>query len=254
MKWIRDIDQTDQRSNLLVLATASGNVDLVQLLVHHSHQTSLDESLNIALQGPTHARDLLIPELLPSHGADASRQNEASRSATESHNTPMMSLLLDAPNPISHECVSESLFPAVQLGSLDALFLLILASADGNGADGNGTAVKAAVRTGRQDLLNALLLCNEAPTPHILDEGVGVAFSEWANNPLQQGTLMEILLSNGARGPCSDSALLIITTKCITEPSSTANSSLKSMMALLVGHGASINHDNAAALKLCLEY
>jgi ankyrin repeat protein len=244
--------QHEKRSQILASAAETGDISLVQLLVHHSDQSSLDEALELALPRSRNDRDLLIPELLLAHGADGSCQDEFLEAAVATHNTCLLELLIHAPKPVSREILSRNLLLAVRIGFIDTLFALVLAGADGNGSDGTGAAVKEAVKKGRQDILEALTLCDPAPTSQNLDEAVNIAYSKWIDEPLRQGTLMEILLKNGARGLYSDSTLLAISTHCVTQPSSPINSSLKEMMNLLVCHNASINHDNAAALNLCV--
>jgi hypothetical protein len=159
------------RSNYLCNAATDSNVDLVQLLAPYSDQISLDDSLDRALQAQTYGRELLIPEFVLAHGADATFQDGALAVAIKSHDVEMINLLLSAKKPISPDGISERLLSAVNLGFLDVVFLLVSAGADGNGADGKGDAVKAAVRTGRKDILVALTLCEKKPSTQILDEG-----------------------------------------------------------------------------------
>jgi hypothetical protein len=61
-------------------------------------------------------------------------------------------------------------------------------------------------------------------------------------------SLMEILLHNGATGPSTDSCLITITTELVT--TSSTDSTLTSMLELLISYGASINAQDSAALKL----
>jgi hypothetical protein len=242
--------QIEQRSIFLAVAATNGNIDLVQLLAPSVDQTSLDESLHIALSldiSP-HQWNVITVELLLANHADASREYRAFCAALESRNSDVVELLLNAPKPISHECVSDSLCSAVRLGFLDILFLLVLA-----GADGNATALKEAAKRGRLDLLVAITLCQKPPPAKSLDEAVEITFSDNEDIGLQQKLwMMDVLLSNGARGSSTDSTLVKIARKMLSQPESTTDSTLHDMMRLLVRHDASINHKNGAALKSCV--
>jgi ankyrin repeat protein len=252
-KKIRGKNQTEERSKLLEMATANRNIDMVQVLAPFSDQTSLDESLHIALNVLPDPRSIIIPEILLAYGADATDQDVSFTAAIESRNSDLVSLLLNAPKPVSHEWVSGSLELAVKLDLPDILFLLVQAGADGNGADGSGSALKTAIRAGRKDQLVGITLCEKKPTPQTLDHCVVIAFSENIPVGLQDRMdLMEILLSNGARGPGSAATLVKITQLMVAKPEPTLEPVLRNMMELLIRFETSIDFENAAALKLCV--
>lgn len=240
----------EERSIFLGIATTKRNVDLVQLLAPSSDQTSLDESLRIALSLDTSPQEwnVVIIELLLAHNANADREYRAFCAALETHNSDVVELLVNAPQPISHEHVSDNLCSAVRLGFLDTLFILVLA-----GADGNGTALKEAARRGRLDLLMAITLCETPPPPRSLDEAVEITISENIGIDFQQKLwMMDVLLSNGARGPNTDSTLVEVTKKILSKPESTQNSTLRDMMRLMICHDTSINYKSGAAVKSCV--
>ncbi|KAG9237003.1 hypothetical protein BJ875DRAFT_191720 [Amylocarpus encephaloides] len=241
-------DQKEIRSDYLSTAATSGDLDSVQIFVTHSDQTSLDQSLDNALQAKDIPNKLLITELLLAYGADAGHQHLPFNTAIQSRDLDMMKLLISATNPVPQECLSGGLLSAVKLGFLDVLFLLVLGGADANGADGNGEALKVAVAAG-EDHLTAITLCDTPPSSHNLDEGMGVLFSRGLEDISRQEALMEILVSKGASGLGTDAVLVLLTKSLISHPP-TEESTIKGMMKSLVDHGASINYDDAAALKL----
>lgn len=66
LRRIRNADTTEERGRLLQIATENSRLDMVQLLSPLADQSSLDESLHIALED----RQLLIIEVLLSYGKD----------------------------------------------------------------------------------------------------------------------------------------------------------------------------------------
>jgi hypothetical protein len=86
-----------------------------------------------------------------------------------------------------------------------------------------------------------------------LDEAIEIVSSDSQAVDLEQMLwMMDILLSNGAHGPGSNSTLIKITMKVLSQPESTANPTLHSMMRLLIRHDASIDYKSGAALKACV--
>ncbi|KAF4625271.1 hypothetical protein G7Y89_g12898 [Cudoniella acicularis] len=252
-KKVTRSDQVDERSGVLAVALRNSDEDTVQLLAPYSDQTALDEALDIAFQTSAQVRSHVILEILLAFGANAARQEQAFQAAIEARDIQTLGLLLNAPKPIPQERVSGSILSAVRLGFLDVLFCLILAGANANGNDENGDALKEAVQAGRHDLLFALTHCQIPLSPRTLDEGVGIAFSEQTLIDLDSKVWMiNILLSNGARGPGSDSTLVKIISKMVFESTSIAIPTLDNLARSLIRYDASINHESAAALKLCV--
>jgi hypothetical protein len=131
--------------------------------------------------------------------------------------------------------MSESLWHAVQSGFLDTVFFLVLAGADGDGADGRSRSLKDAVKASREDLLIAITLCDKPPSPASLNEAVFIASSETINTDVTQMMLLiDILLRNGARDPSPDLTLVNVTNEIVSQPSSISPPALQSIMELLV--------------------
>ncbi|KAH8661680.1 hypothetical protein BGZ60DRAFT_433482 [Tricladium varicosporioides] len=243
----------EKRSGVLAVATRNSDEDTVQILAPYSDQTALDESLDIVFKSAPQTRSLIIIETLLAFGANAARQETAFQAAIEARDIHVLGLLLNAKQPIQQERVSGSILSAVRFGFLDVLYCLVIAGANANGNDGNGDALKEAVQAGRHDLLFVLTQCQIPLSPRTLDEGVRIAFSEQTLVDLDSKLWMiEIMLSNGAQGPGSDSTLVQIISKLVFEPESPAAFSLDKMARSLVRHNASINYENAAALKVAV--
>jgi hypothetical protein len=240
-KKVGKIGQEEKRMDLLATATRLGNISNIRLLVSYADQLSLDKPLNIALQEAPGQRNLAIVETLLACGANASLQYEIFVSTVSAKDQDPVAFLLSAPNPVKTQCVNEALVSAAQSGCLQMVFLFTLSGADGDYA--NGKALKAAVQTARHDIVTALTLCKIPPSLETLDQAMPMIFSNNTINNAQKKQLM------GANGLGSGWCLIHITKLCTSVQPTSSDTTLISMLRLLIMCKVSIEFENAAALK-----
>ena len=140
-KKLKKLDQEDKRPDLLPTVTRLGNAATAELLVPHTDQMGLDESLSIALQLPVPNLDIV--EMLVALGANVNFQHNAFICAVAASNVDLVSLLVRAPKPVTARSITDALWNAVQAGSLEMVFLHGMFYADAD--DTSGKSLKVAV-------------------------------------------------------------------------------------------------------------
>jgi hypothetical protein len=143
--------------------------------------------------------------MLTFSGANASMYQAAFHHAAESGEHATVDLFLRSPKRVSVHFMTQSLLAATISGSLKTV--LLLARAGANAEFDNASALMYAVRTGRTDLVLALLLGPNPPSPQSLDRALDAIFSDPSVNLNEKYLLCEVLLCCGPRGNAVSEAL-----------------------------------------------
>ncbi|KAI0445877.1 hypothetical protein F4803DRAFT_92353 [Xylaria telfairii] len=231
----RSLDLSE-RSKVLQIAVKNMQLEMVEVLLPFADARALDTSLPVAMRNGNEE----ITELLIRYGASASQTadgQDAFRQACAmgGQANPIAMIVASEGRP-SEPWVSQSMTEAAKAGCLDTVIHLSQSSADGN-HDG-ASALRAAVELRRTDIALALLLGNRPPQ----QPGVSKAFEQLMGHqsiePNEKIVMAEILLCAGAEGVPVAQALV----------HASAAHSLE-MVRLLVSHGASIDFQDAVALR-----
>ncbi|KAK6828152.1 ankyrin repeat containing protein [Apiospora arundinis] len=225
-----------ERSQVLQRAVENGQREMVEVLLPFADALSLDTALPIAFQN----QDTSLAMLLVSYGASvASTEDclEAFRQITaQGGNADLVSMVLVSDGRPSEECVSQCMVDAVRAGCLSTVVALSQSTADGN-HDG-AAALKAAIDLGRRDIAIAILLGNKPPSPSGLSDAFEQLMHHQNINANEKTMLAEALLCAGAGGDAVARALI--------QASATE---FLDMVHMLVHYGASIEYENAVALR-----
>ena len=234
VKRVRGKDSTATPSNYIHTAAANNLVDTVRLLAQRgAWAKSISEALESAVQHRHHD----VVRILLQHNADPNIDaGGIIKEAISSHDASLIRLLLQARIPINQDLLDSSLLRAVESGEIDVISLLVAKNANVNHA--RASALCKAVELGRSDILIAIV--NGKPTA----ESASLAFenilapSYISTNP-DVYLIMETLLCAGASGPNVDEALVRV-----------INSGQGKLALLLVDGGASVNYQEAKALRI----
>ena len=233
VKRVRGKDSTATPGNYIQTAAANNRVDTVRLLAQRgAWPKSISEALASAVQHRHHD----VVRILLEHNADPNiGAGTIIKEAISSHDPSLIRLLLQARLPINKDLLDSSLLRAVESGSVDVVSLLVANNANVNHA--HASALCKAVELGRSDILIAIV--KGKPTA----ESASLAFenilapSYISANP-DVYLIMDILLCVGASGPNVDEVLVRV-----------VNSGQRKLALLLVDGGASVNYQEAKALR-----
>ena len=210
--------------NYIQTAAANNQVDTVRLLAHRG---AWSKSISEALAGAVQHRHLDVVRVLLEHNADPNvGAGNTFKEAVSSHEASTIRLLLQARVPINQDLLDSSLLRAVESGKTDVVSLLVANKASVNYA--RASALCKAVELGRSDLLIAIV--RGKPTA----ESASLAFE----NVLAPSYIIDVLLCAGASGAHVDEALVRV-----------VNSGQQKLALLLVDGGASVNYQEAKALR-----
>jgi hypothetical protein len=234
LKRMKGKNQHIERSNLLRIATAQNNLDMVTVIAPHADLQSLNESLPVALQ----MKDLNTTEVLLGYGADATPNpcQLVFKAFASEGNHEMIRLLLRSPKRPPDKCVTESLTLATQQGCLDIVKLLVNSGADCRYQD--ASALRDAVTLRRDDLAVSMLAGSKRerlPSNALLDQLVTLTSTE-------QFLVREALLCAGAKGAGVDTLLR----NSVEELPPQRDNQLISM---LIRYGANVNFDDGKCVK-----
>ncbi|ORY58032.1 uncharacterized protein BCR38DRAFT_413447 [Pseudomassariella vexata] len=225
-----------ERSQVLQRAVENRHKEMVEVLLPFADALSLDTALPIAIENRDHA----IVQLLLRYGASvaqtAAGQDAFRQACVEGGQAELVSMVLSSEGRPPESWVSQSMVEAARAGCLDTVVALSQSTADAN--HDNAAALKIAVGLGRRDIALALVLGNEPPG----QPGLNEAFEQLSNhqniNPNEKIAMAEILLCAGAEGDTVAQALV--------QASAT---SYMDMVHLLVSYGASVEYQDAIAVR-----
>ncbi|ETS82916.1 hypothetical protein PFICI_04792 [Pestalotiopsis fici W106-1] len=225
-----------ERSQVLQKAVANRHKEMVQVLLPFADALSLDTALPIAMRN----QDFEIVEMLIQYGANAAHTAEgqdAFRAACGTGNqAEMIAMILSSDGRPDETWISQSMVEAARAGCLDTVLALSQSTADGN--YDAAAALKAAVSLGRRDIALALILGCKPPGQIGLNEAFDQLMAHQNITPNEKLAMVEVLLCAGAGGDPVARALVQASATDFIE-----------MVHMLVSYGASIDHQDARALR-----
>ncbi|KAI1430257.1 hypothetical protein F5Y12DRAFT_722864 [Xylaria sp. FL1777] len=231
----RSLDLSE-RSKILQIAVKNQQLEMVEVLLPFADALSLDTSLPVAMRNGNDA----ITELLIRYGASASQtadgQDMFRQACATGGQAHLIAMILASEGRPSASWVSQSMVEATRAGCLDTVMHLSQSIADGN-HDG-AAALKAAISLQRRDVVLALMLGNRPPQKPGLNEAFEQLMRQQNVNPNEKLAMAEILLSSGAEGVPVAQAMVHASATYFLE-----------MVRLLVSYGASIEYQDAVALR-----
>lgn len=236
IKRVRGKDITAIPGNYIQTAALDSQIETVQLLAQRgAWLTSISEALGAAVQ----RKHYDVIRVLLQHNADPNAGGgNIFREAIALQDTPAVRLLLQARKPVHKDLLSNTLTSAVASRKLDIVLLLVTYGADVNHAD--ASALRKAVEVGQSDLLIALVRGKpSSKAVSLAFEGI-LAPEYLLSNP-EVYTTVDVLLCAGASGHYVDEALVRV-----------VNTGHQKLALLLVDSGASINHEEAKALRVAV--
>ncbi|KAI1755249.1 hypothetical protein F4782DRAFT_441687 [Xylaria castorea] len=225
-----------ERSKVLQIAVKNKQSDMVEVLLPFADALTLDASLPVAMRNGNDE----ITELLIRYGASASKtadgQDAFRQASAVGRQSSLIAMIMASEGRPSASWVSQSMIEAAKAGCLDTVIQMSQSIADGN-FDG-ASALRAAVKLGRRDITLALLLGNRPPQQPGINQAFEQLMGQQNISPSEKLAMTEILLYAGAEGVPVAQALV----------HASATHSLE-MVRLLVSHGASIDFQDAVALR-----
>ncbi|KAK8119431.1 2-5A-dependent ribonuclease [Apiospora kogelbergensis] len=225
-----------ERSQVLQRAVENGQREMVEVLLPFADALSLDTALPIAFQN----QDTSLAMLLVSYGASVASTEDCQeafrRISAQGGNADLVSMVLVSDGRPSQECVSQCMVDAARAGCLSTVIALSQSTADGD-HDG-AAALKAAIGLGRRDIALAILLGNKPPSPPALSDAFEQLMHHQNINANEKTMLAEALLCAGAEGD--------VVARALIQASATE---FLDMVHMLVHYGASIEYENAVALR-----
>ncbi|KAI2628343.1 hypothetical protein GGS21DRAFT_527530 [Xylaria nigripes] len=225
-----------ERSKILQIAVKNAQLEMVEVLLPHADALALDTTLPLAMR----AGNDRIAELLIRYGASASQtadgQDAFRQICAIGEHASLIGMVIASegrpPNPWVSQCMVE----AARAGCLETVIHLSQSTADGNHDE--AAAIKTAIELGHKDMVLALLLGHRPPQ----QPGLNAAFEELMRHqkisPNEKLAMAEMLLCAGAEGAPVAQALVDAGKTCSLE-----------MVRLLVSYGASLEYQDAAAVR-----
>lgn len=225
-----------ERSQVLQKAVENRHEEMVEVLLPFADALSLDTSLPIAMRH----QDLEIVKMLVRYGASATQTAEgqdAFRYACGAGNqSEMVATILSSEGRPPVTWVSQSMVEAARAGCLQTVLALSQSTADGN--YDAAAALKTAVALGRRDIALALILGCKPPGQAGLSEAFDQLMAHQNISPNEKLSTAEVLLCAGAGGDLVAQALVQASATDFIQ-----------MVHMLVSHGASIEYQDAHALR-----
>ncbi|EGX88739.1 multiple ankyrin repeats single kh domain protein, putative [Cordyceps militaris CM01] len=235
----KSVDLLPDRARLLRLATESGSVDMVQVLVPHADALAIDASIPAAIR----RADKEIAELLLKYGANvgetADGQDAFRQACTDNDRGAMIGMILNSAGRPSAVIISQAMGDASRSGCLDNVVQLSRSTGDGN--YNHGEALITAVNMGRRDIALAIITGNKPPQPSSLNNAFITLYSHPSISPATKLDIGELLLCAGATG---EAPALALEQAC--------KSQFYDMVFLLSSYNVSIEYNEASALKYAI--
>lgn len=232
----RSFDNGVDRTRLLKSAIERDQLEMVQVLIPHADPLSLDTCLPAAIR----TRNPQIVEVLLRYGANASQTAEGQDEFRQACSVPALSgivaLILRSEGRPSPVCVSQGLTDAVRSKCFDTVLHISRSTADGN--YNQAEALKIAINNERRDIAMAIATGNKPPQSPGLEEAFGLLIEHPKLNPKMKLDFAELLLCCGAQGEILARSLELA-----------CESQFFEMADLLARYGASLEHNDASALK-----
>ncbi|KAL2681074.1 hypothetical protein Neosp_008677 [[Neocosmospora] mangrovei] len=232
----RSFDNGVDRTRLLKSAIERDQLEMVQVLIPHADPLSLDTCLPAAIR----TRNPQIVEVLLRYGANASQTAEGQDEFRQACSVPALSgivaLILRSEGRPSPVCVSQGLTDAVRAKCFDNVLHLSRSTADGN--YNQAEALKIAINNERRDMAMAIATGNKPPQSPGLEEAFGLLIEHTKLSPKMKLDFAELLLCCGAQGEILARSLELA-----------CESQFFEMADLLARYGASVEHNDASALK-----
>ncbi|KAI3337678.1 hypothetical protein F4824DRAFT_489005 [Ustulina deusta] len=231
----RSLDLSE-RSKILQIAVKNKHLEMVEVLLPFADALSLDTSFPVAMRNGNDA----ITELLIRYGASASQtadgQDAFRQACATGGQAHLIAMIMASEGRPPASWVSQSMVEASRAGCFDTVMHLSQSIADGN-HDG-AAALKAAIGLGRRDIVLALMLGNRPSRQPGINEAFEQLMRQQNTNPNEKLAMAEILLCAGAEGVPVAQALVHACATYFLE-----------MVRLLVSYGASIEYQDAVALR-----
>lgn len=231
---------TQSQSRILKTAVENGQEDMVAVLAPYADPATIDAALLLAVE----KGNLRITETLLSHGANLSTSENGKFAFQQlcfnGEHPELVGLLLRTDGRPRPEWISGAMVIATEKGHVDTVVRLSMSVADGSYND--AAALKTAIRMCRIDIALAILLGEKPPTKQHVNEAFQLVFRHPTIMPPEKKKLANILLLAGAEGDVVSQALV---QACDTE--------FYDMIDLLLEHGASVEFENALALKTAIQ-
>jgi len=225
-----------ERSKIFQIAVKNGQLEMVKVLLPYADALTLDTALPVAMRNGNDE----ITENLVWYGASASQtadgQDAFRQACLVGGQANLIGMIVGSEGRPPAPWLSQSMVDAARSGCLETVIHLSQSTADGN-YDG-AAALGAAIQLGRKDIALALLLGNKPPQQPGINEAFANLIKRPNMNPNDKLATAEVLLCAGAMGDPVAKALV----------QASATYSLE-MIHLLVSHGASIEYDEALALR-----
>ncbi|RGP75084.1 ankyrin repeat domain-containing 17 [Fusarium longipes] len=235
----KSVDNALDRTRLLKSAIERDQHDMVHVLIPHADPLTLDSCLPAAVR----TRNPRIVETLLRYGASASAtaegQDEFRKACAAPALSEIASLILRSEGRPSEICVSQALTDASRAQCFDTVLHLSRSTADCN--YNNAEALKIAINNERRDIAMAIATGNKPPQNPGLAEAFQQLMEDTNMSPKSKLDFAELLLCCGAQGPILERSLEVA-----------CDSQFFEMADLLARYGASIEHNDASALKAAI--
>ncbi|KAF5017925.1 hypothetical protein F66182_10109 [Fusarium sp. NRRL 66182] len=235
----KSVEHGLDRTRLLKSAVERDQLEMVHVLIAHADPLTLD----ICLPAAVRTRNARIVEVLLRYGANASQtaegQDEFRKACAVPALSEIASLILRSDGRPSEVCVSQALTDATRAQCFETVLHLSRSTADGN--YNNAEALKMAIKSERRDIAMAIATGNKPPHNPGLEEAFQQLMDNTAMSPSLKVDFAELLLCCGAQGGTIERSLELA-----------CNSQFFEMADLLARYGASIEHNDASALKAAI--
>ncbi|KAI0016860.1 ankyrin repeat-containing protein [Xylariomycetidae sp. FL0641] len=225
-----------ERSQILQIAVRNRHFDMVQVLLPYADALSLDTALPIALRNA----DDETTALLVSRGASVCQTTDGQdvfRGICAGGGRPdIVAHILASEGRPSEAWLSQCMVEAAAAGCADTVMHLSQSTADANYE--GAAALKTAVKLGRKDIALALVTGQRPPQQPGLNQAFEQLMTQQNLNPNEKMDITETLLCAGADGDAVSLALIQASAAYFLE-----------MVSLLVEFGASIEYEDAIALR-----
>ncbi|KAG5953086.1 hypothetical protein E4U53_006953 [Claviceps sorghi] len=232
----KSVDTFVDPSQCLKLAVQDDQYDMLQVLLPHADPYSIEQALAPAIR----RGNANIVGLLLRYGARASQTLEGQellrQACADQGRSHLVALLLRFESRPAPAWTSACMSDAARAACLEAVVYLGRSTADGN--HNHAEALKTAVSLGRQDVALAILIGKQPPESPCLNEAFRLVHQHPSIGLSTKLAMTEILLCAGAQGEVVAMAL-----------KSACEAQFYDMADLLARYGASIEYDDATALK-----
>ncbi|KAM0293346.1 hypothetical protein ACHAO9_002070 [Fusarium lateritium] len=235
----KSVENGLDRTRLLKSAIERDQLEMVLVLIPHADPLTLDMCLPAAVR----TRNARIVDVLLRYGANAANTPEGQDEFRKACSVPALSeiasLILRSDGRPSEVLASQALTDATRAQCFDTILHLSRSTADGN--FNNAEALKIAINNERRDIAMAIATANKPPQNPGLSETFQQLMENTNMSPESKLDFAELLLCCGAEGPILERSLEMA-----------CDSQFFDMADLLARYGASIEHNDASALKAAI--